>query len=77
MKCPFVMSMTRCPPDKGTLGQYYSPLSEMDTIVSHDVAYLGGTTLVSICFRMVMTQIINRVYGNSPALGYPSISIFE
>ncbi len=24
------MSMTRCPPDKGTLEQYYSPLSRMD-----------------------------------------------
>ena len=32
MKCPFVMS---CPLDKGTLGQYYFPLSEVDTIVSH------------------------------------------
>jgi hypothetical protein len=35
MKCLFVMSMTRCPLDKGTLGQYYFPLSEVDTIVSH------------------------------------------
>jgi hypothetical protein len=35
MKCPFVMSMTRFPLDKGTLGQYYFPLSEVDTIVSH------------------------------------------
>ena len=24
--------MTRCPPDKGKLGQYYSPLSRIDTI---------------------------------------------
>ena len=29
------MPMTRFPPDKGKLGQYYSPLSKMDTIVTH------------------------------------------
>jgi hypothetical protein len=46
MKCPFVMSMTRCPLDKGTLGQYYSPLSEVDNIVSHyATSYLATNTL--------------------------------
>jgi hypothetical protein len=34
MKCPFVMSMTRCPLDKGTLGQYYFPLLEVNTILA-------------------------------------------
>ena len=35
VKCPFVMSMTRGPLDKRTLGQYSSTLSRMDTIVTH------------------------------------------
>jgi hypothetical protein len=35
------MPKTRCPQDKGTLGQNYSPLSRMDTIVAR------GTNLVT------------------------------
>ena len=43
MKCPFVMSMTRCPLDK-TLGQYYFPLSEMDTIVFRAFLHINLNT---------------------------------
>jgi hypothetical protein len=42
------MSMTRCPLDKGTLGQYYFPLSEVDTIVSHYTTSYVATSALKI-----------------------------
>ena len=48
MKCPFVMPMTRCPPDKRTLGYYYSPLSKMDTIVTHYATNYLATSALKI-----------------------------
>ena len=40
-------------------------------------SYLGKTVLVSMWFRMVLTQILTRVQKDFPALTCPQISIFD
>ena len=59
MKCPFVMLISRWPPDKGKLEQYYFPLSRVDTI----------TTLVSSLVTSAL-KILHIVSPQRP-LRYP------